>query len=55
MINIVELEEALKDSGNQVTANEIKKIMTNVDYMGNGKISYTEFLAATVSVKSVLT
>ena len=29
--------------------------MDNVDYGGNGKINYSEFLAATVSVRSVLT
>lgn len=29
--------------------------MDQVDYMGNGKINYTEFLAATISVRSVLT
>ncbi len=29
--------------------------MSNIDYMGNGKINYSEFLAATISVKSVMT
>jgi len=29
--------------------------MNQVDHMGNGKINYTEFIAATVKVKSVLT
>jgi calcium-dependent protein kinase len=29
--------------------------MEHVDYEGNGSINYTEFLSATVSVKSVLT
>ena len=29
--------------------------MNNVDYQGNGKINYSEFLAATVSVRAVLT
>ena len=55
MINVTELETALRETGHNLTANEIKKIMSNVDYMGNGKINYSEVLAATVSVKSVLT
>jgi Ca2+-binding EF-hand superfamily protein len=29
--------------------------MESVDYEGNGKINYTEFLSATISIKSVLT
>ena len=29
--------------------------MRNVDYHGNGKINYSEFLAATVSPRTVLT
>ena len=28
--------------------------MENVDFRGNGKINYSEFLAATISVKNVL-
>lgn len=55
MISAEELEEALTSAGHTLTAAEITKIMSNIDYMGNGKINYTEFLAATVSVKSVLT
>lgn len=29
--------------------------MANCDYAGNGKINYSEFLAATVEIKKVLT
>jgi len=29
--------------------------MANVDYAGNGKINYSEFLAATIEIKQVLT
>lgn len=29
--------------------------MKNVDYRGNGKINYSEFIAATIQVKNVLT
>ena len=38
-----------------MSKSHVKKIMKNVDYQGNGKINYTEFLAATVSIRSVLT
>ena len=38
-----------------MSSQRIKSIMINVDYEGNGKINYSEFLAATVSVRSVLT
>ncbi len=38
-----------------MTTNKVKTIMENVDYQGNGKINYTEFLAATVPVELVLT
>ncbi len=38
-----------------MTKTKIKTIMENVDYQGNGKINYTEFLAATIPVESVLT
>lgn len=55
MISIDELREALHTNGHQMTCNEIKQIMDNVDYAGNGKINYSEFLAATIEVKSVLT
>ena len=34
---------------------EIEKIIDEVDYMGNKKVNYTEFLAATISVKKILT
>ena len=34
---------------------EVEKMMKKVDYKGNGKINYSEFLAATISVKNVLT
>ena len=33
----------------------IKQIVAQVDYKGNGKINYTEFLAATIPVQRVLT
>ena len=34
---------------------EILNIVSEMDYVGNGKINYSEFLAATLSVKNTLT
>ena len=33
---------------------EIEKIINEVDYFGNGKINYTEFLVATLDVKAFM-
>ena len=38
-----------------MTVDEVNRIIENVDYAGNGKINYSEFLAATIEVKDVLT
>lgn len=53
-INAKELEEAIRNMGNNVTADEIKQIIDKVDYVQNGKINYSEFLAATISASNVL-
>ena len=56
MISYTELKQAFeKNATNNMSSQRIKTIMVNVDYQGNGKINYSEFLAATVSVRSVLT
>ena len=34
---------------------EIDKIIREIDYVGNGKINYTEFLSATLEIKDTLT
>jgi len=33
---------------------EIRSIIAEVDYMGNKKINYSEFIAATLNVKSIM-
>ena len=38
-----------------MTAQEMKKIIKELDYCGNQKINYSEFLAATISVQKILT
>ena len=59
MISFDELQSAFESndpqSGGVSNSQRVQAIMNNVDYHGNGKINYSEFLAATVSVRSVLT
>jgi len=55
MISPKELEEALNSETKRATGKQISSIFKHVDYRGNGKINYSEFLAATVSVTQVLT
>ena len=57
MINASELASAFERhaSGANIPPQRVKEIMKNVDYQGNGKINYSEFLAATVSLQKVLT
>ena len=50
-ISAKELEAAIRSQGKEVTANEIKQIINKVDYIENGKINYSEFLAATIDRK----
>ena len=40
----------MKDLQIGVADGEIDKIIREIDYVGNGKINYTEFLAATLSI-----
>lgn len=54
-ISAKELEEAIRAMGKDITADEIKTIIGKVDYLENGKINYSEFLAATVSARTVIT
>ena len=55
MITPAKIEKALKKIGREKSADEIKKIIKNVDYLGNGKINYSEFLSATVDIQKLLT
>eukprot|EP00347_Sterkiella_histriomuscorum_P016687 403352243 len=54
MINLEELQQALTLTGHHLTEIEIKQIIQNVDYAGNGKINYSEFLVATIELQQVL-
>ena len=45
----------MKDLSIGVADGEIDKIIREIDYIGNGKINYTEFLAATLQIQETLT
>lgn len=55
MITMEELKDALSSHGENLTEEELEQIIKNIDYAGNGKINYSEFLVATVEIKRVLT
>ena len=55
IIEIQELEQALKNAKFEISAQEIKNIVNELDYTKNHKINYSEFLAATISVQKFLT
>lgn len=48
MIEIAELEKAIKNANFDMTAAEIKHIVLEINYSGATKINYSEFLAATI-------
>jgi len=54
-ITLNELKEALMKNNLQHDPEELKRIIMEVDYHGNNKINYSEFLAATVSINRILT
>ena len=54
LINANELAQAMKELNIGVADGEIDKIIREIDYVGNGKINYTEFLSATLSIQETL-
>ena len=54
MITSAELKQAIKKSQINIPDTEIDRIINEVDYHGNNKINYTEFIIATMDVKSFL-
>lgn len=54
LLSAQELKEAIQKSDIPVPDEDIDKIIHEVDYLGNGKINYTEFLVATLDVKNFL-
>lgn len=50
-----ELREALHEAHIKIDEHELQKIVNEVDYQGDKLINYSEFLSATIQVKSILT
>ena len=45
------MKQAIKASNIDIPDDQVEQIIDEVDYFGNGKINYTEFLVATLDVK----
>ena len=55
LIDSSELKVALRNSTDSMVKDEdVENILTEVDYFGNHKMSYSEFLSATISVKNII-
>ena len=54
MINIDELRNAIKSANLKISDEQIERIIDEVDYFGNKRINYTEFLMATLDVRQFL-
>lgn len=55
LVSAAELAKAMKSVHLQADAAQIDAIIKEIDYFGNGKINYSEFLAATISMQAALT
>ena len=55
MILASELADILKKKDMKADKADIEQIIKEVDYYGNGKINYSEFLVATMNVQTFLT
>jgi len=51
MINSDELKEAMLQTDISLSDDEMNRLFDNVDYKGNKLLNYSEFIAATLSVK----
>ena len=55
LINARELAHAMKEVNIGLRPEEIDSLIKEIDYVGNGKINYSEFLAATIQIQDTLT
>ena len=55
MILAKELADVLKKKQLSMSNKEIHEMIKEVDYYGNGKINYSEFLSATINVRTFMT
>lgn len=49
-ISVEELTEAIYAAKVQISDTEISDLIKEIDYVGNGKINYSEFISATICV-----
>jgi Ca2+-binding EF-hand superfamily protein len=50
-----EIKVVIEKSGSSLDSAEIDKIIKEIDFAGNHKINYSEFLAATIEAEKYLT
>mmetsp|Transcript_7250 Transcript_7250/g.10713 ORF Transcript_7250/g.10713 Transcript_7250/m.10713 type:complete len:494 (-) Transcript_7250:31-1512(-) len=50
-LSLEEVQAALEKAGFNIAGNKVREIIGNVDYKGDGRINYSEFIAATLSSK----
>lgn len=53
-LELAELQQAIKGANVQMKDEDIKKIVKEVDYAENGRVNYSEFIAATINTKQFL-
>ena len=49
-----ELKTAMENAGNPQTEAELKSLIEKLDYAQNDKINYTEFIAASLDVRDII-
>lgn len=55
MIRAKELNDYLQSRDLKMSSREIQELINEIDYQGNGKINYSEFLSATINYEKYLT
>ena len=50
-----ELEDIIKKSDVNMSVDDIKRIVKELDYAENGRVNYSEFIAATINARKFLT
>ena len=53
-ITAKDIESAMLRNGYPVIAEEIRKLIEYIDYLGHGKLNYTQFLIVAADRKSIL-
>jgi len=54
MILASELSKIIQQQNMSMSDSDVKNMIKEVDYHGNGKINYSEFLSATINVQTFL-